>query len=98
MLKSHRKLDNQIIKALTQVCEDAKSDSQGFEWLTHTVDYRRFPQSLQVTLVFNEQVSEAVMLEEFRALIPDVQTALEPIIGAELPARQIEACREHLLQ
>ena len=56
------------------------------------------PQSLKVTLVFNEQVDEAVMLSEFGQLIPIVQAALEPVIGGMLPAKQIEARREHTLQ
>jgi hypothetical protein len=51
-----------------------------------------------VTLVFNEQVDEAVMLSEFGQLIPIVQAALEPVIGGMLPAKQIEARREHTLQ
>ncbi|MCP1338905.1 hypothetical protein NJR55_04800 [Idiomarina sp. M1R2S28] len=48
--------------------------------------------------MFNESVSEEVLLAEFQALIPKVQLALEPVIGESLPAAQIEACREHRLQ
>jgi len=95
MRKSDRKLEREIIRELTQVCEAAKFDHDGFIWLTHEVDYLRFPKSLKVTLVFDEQVDETVMLSEFRRLILKVQAALEPIIGGMLPAKQIEACREH---
>lgn len=98
MRKMDKKLDREIIRELTQVCEDAKFDHEGFIWLTHDVDYQRFPQSLKVTLVFNENVSKDVLLGEFQALIPKVQLALEPVIGSVLPAAQIEACREHTLQ
>ncbi|MGM7319143.1 hypothetical protein [Idiomarina sp. ST10R2A5] len=98
MRKTDKKLEREIIRELTQVCEAAKFEYEGFIWLTHEVDYQRFPQSLKVTLVFNESVSKDVLLAEFQALIPKVQFALEPVIGEPLPAAQIEACREHTLQ
>ncbi|CAB0151373.1 hypothetical protein PSI9734_01761 [Pseudidiomarina piscicola] len=97
MRKTDKKIERDIIRELTAVCEQAKSICSGFEWLTHSVDYTKFPESLRVTLVFNEVVSETVMLAEFKALIPKVQFALEPIVGSELPAAQIEARREHRL-
>ncbi|MCK7459775.1 hypothetical protein [Idiomarina aminovorans] len=98
MRKTDKKLEREIIRELTQVCETAKFEHEGFSWLTHEVDYQRFPQSLKVTLVFNEQVSENVMRSEFKSLIPEVQSALRPIIGAMLPVEQIEARCEHRLQ
>ncbi|RUO32451.1 hypothetical protein [Aliidiomarina soli] len=97
MRKTDKKTDREIIQQLTQVCEAAKDTHTGFIWLTHEVNYQRFPQSLQVVLVFNDDVSEAVLLSEFRDLIPKVQAALEPVIGQALSATQIEARREHLL-
>lgn len=95
MRKTDKKTDREIIHALTELCEAAKYTHEGFTWLTHEVNYQRFPQSLQVTLVFDDEVSETTLLAEFRDLIPQVQAALEPVIGQVLPARQIEAAREH---
>ncbi|RTE85864.1 MULTISPECIES: hypothetical protein [Gammaproteobacteria] len=95
MKKTDKKTDNQIIKALTEVCERAKFETSGFVWLTHAVDYNRFPQSLKVTLVFNDSVSEDLLLSEFKALTPEVQAALEPVVGAVISPKQIEARREH---
>lgn len=95
MRKTDKKTDCEIIHALTELCEAAKYTHEGFTWLTHEVNYQRFPQSLQVTLVFDDEVSETTLLAEFRDLIPQVQAALEPVIGQVLPARQIEAAREH---
>ncbi|RUO79969.1 hypothetical protein CWI84_08390 [Idiomarina tyrosinivorans] len=97
MRKSDKKMENQIIQRLTDVCETMKPQLSGFIWLTHTVDYQRFPASLTVTLVFNEEVAESVLMEEFKQLIPLVQHALKPVIGKHLPAKQIEARREHRL-
>lgn len=53
MRKSDKKLDNQIIKALTEVCHSALEDIAGFQWLTHTVNFDKFPQSLKITCVFD---------------------------------------------
>jgi len=48
MRKTDKKLDNQLIKLLTEVCETALEDFSGFQWLTHIVDYSNFPKSLKV--------------------------------------------------
>ena len=52
MRKTDKKLDHQICKTLTDVCENTMKAFEGFEWLTHIVDYSRFPQSLKIILVF----------------------------------------------
>ncbi len=55
MRKSDKKLDNQICKTLTVVCETALEHIYGFQWLTHRVNYQRFPASLKITCVFTDQ-------------------------------------------
>lgn len=97
MRKTDKKTDNAIIRALTEVCEHAKDEHAGFEWLTHEADYRRFPQSLNVTLVFHQSVPEAEVRAVLPALVVAVQDALEPILGVRLPPAQIEARHEHSL-
>jgi len=52
MRKNDKKLDNSIRIQLTEVCDYALDHTQGFLWLTHTVDYKRFPNSLAVRCVF----------------------------------------------
>ncbi len=56
-----KKLDDNVVKALTKVCEEAKKNVEGFDWLTHRADYSNFPGSLVVTCVFltDQQVSQA---------------------------------------
>ncbi len=58
MRKSDKKLDNEIRKALTSICENQLKLCEGFEWLTHTANYSNFPASLKVICVFdtNEQL------------------------------------------
>ena len=98
MRKTDKKRESQIIRELTKLCETAKFEHEGFVWLTHEVDYQRFTASLMVTLVFSEQVGEEVMLSEFKKMIPEVQSARKPVIGAMLPVNQIEARFEQVLQ
>ncbi|WP_395339360.1 Fis family transcriptional regulator [Ningiella sp. W23] len=57
MRKSEKKLEKRLIKALTQVCEQAKFDLTGFQWLTHRADFSRFPQSLMVHCIFDTKAS-----------------------------------------
>lgn len=94
MRKSDKKIDNEIIRRLTEVCETMKSRLSGFVWLTHEVNYQRFPESLLVTLVFDDQIPEQTLLKEFALLLPAVQNALHPILNKDLPAKQIQARRE----
>ena len=53
MTKTEKKLEATIIKQLTSACKEAKPIAQGFEWLTHEVDYKRFPKSLLITCMFD---------------------------------------------
>ncbi|WP_299073575.1 Fis family transcriptional regulator [uncultured Paraglaciecola sp.] len=57
MNKTVKKLDNNVVKALTVVCEMAKQEIVGFQWLTHSADYANFPASLMVTCVFDTDAS-----------------------------------------
>jgi hypothetical protein len=57
MKKTVKKLDDNVIKALTKACEAGKEKIVGFEWLTHTASYDNFPGSLQVICVFDNQQS-----------------------------------------
>jgi len=53
MRKTDKKIDNQIRIALTDVCETALEEFEGFEWLTHLVNYSSFPNSLKIICVFD---------------------------------------------
>lgn len=52
MRKSDKKIENQIREVLTDVCEDTLKSYDGFLWVTHTVKYSSFPQSLNIICVF----------------------------------------------
>lgn len=55
----HSNIERELARALTDACETAKAEVVGFEWLTHQVDYARFPQSLCVTWVFDNDTNMA---------------------------------------
>lgn len=70
MRKTDKKLENTIRLALTEVCEYALDHTQGFLWLTHTVDYQRFPNSLEVRCVFGpESLHAAIQDRPLNSLI-----------------------------
>jgi hypothetical protein len=53
MTKTEKKVNNSIVQQLTLACDDALSLATGFQWLTHEVNFKRFPKSLIVTCVFD---------------------------------------------
>ncbi|MEC8081483.1 MAG: Fis family transcriptional regulator [Pseudomonadota bacterium] len=52
MRKTDKKRDNLIRESLTKLCDELLALNIGFAWLTHTVDYNTFPQSLKVIIIF----------------------------------------------
>ena len=60
MLLSKRDLahrERQLVASLTQACETGQAEIVGFTWLTHRVDYQKFPSSLMVTWIFDTQAN-----------------------------------------
>jgi len=53
MKKTDKKIDRQICQALTIACEAIKTEVNGFQWLTHFVDFNQFPNSLSIVCIFN---------------------------------------------
>ncbi len=59
-------------EALTEVCCVAREKFEGFDWLTHFVNYSRFPGSLAVVCIYhtNEQLADTDK-DGFRSLIKE---------------------------
>ena len=53
MRKSDKKLEKSIVSALTDACEDALKVYEGFQWLTHIVNFQSFPESLSIICIFD---------------------------------------------
>lgn len=62
--RDQTRMERQLSSCLSQACEAAKAEIVGFSWLTHEVDYARFPESLQVTWIFATQAQQAQAIEE----------------------------------
>lgn len=84
MRKTDKKIDNNLRLALTDVCEHALKDVDGFLWLTHLVNYSNFPQSLKVVCVFDTNAQ----LETYQQ--SDSKSKLESLIGDELHGLNIK--------
>jgi hypothetical protein len=104
MNKTVKKLEKNLIRALTSACEQLKQDVVGFDWLTHTANYANFPNSLVVRCVFDtEQNLESAKLAAQDALmIKRIHSALlNAGILLKMPKQHVvfdteEACaREH---
>ena len=104
MRKSDKKLEKQIVQALTQVCDEALKELEGFQWLTHLVNYSQFPQSLKIVCVFDthERVVAMQGSSDEERLLNELLKAMANIgVSMKHPKRQIffdseEACeRDH---
>ncbi|EHY78833.1 hypothetical protein [Stutzerimonas stutzeri] len=65
--RDQTRMERQLSSCLREACEAAKAEIVGFSWLTHEVDYTRFPESLQVTWIFATEAQRAQAIEEGHA-------------------------------
>ncbi len=81
MRKIDKKFDNQLRLVLTGICETALKEIDGFQWLTHIVNYSNFPKSLKVVCVFDtdEQLSTFVINSSKNSLTALIQVKLNEI-------------------
>ncbi len=81
MRKTDKKFDNQLKLLLTEVCETALKEVDGFQWLTHTVKYSNFPKSLKVVCVFDtdDQLSTFTRNSSKNSLTALIQLRLNEI-------------------
>ncbi|PRY66902.1 hypothetical protein B0H98_101904 [Vreelandella songnenensis] len=72
------KIERRLVTSLTAACENNKSHIPGFEWVTHQVDYTRFPMSLMVIWVFDTDahLSEALKSDVRQRLHDETAAAL----------------------
>jgi len=81
MKKTDKKLEKQICQALTNACEAAKLEVQGFQWLTHRVNYNQFPDSLSVICFFDTKANlkQACQHNKDQFMIALIKSELEQI-------------------
>ncbi len=78
MRKTDKKLEKQLISSLTEVCETSLKAFNGFQWLTHQVNYSNFPKSLNIICVFdtNEHLNDFYKKDSTRELSALIQSKL----------------------
>jgi hypothetical protein len=84
--------ERHLIACLTEACETAKAEIVGFQWLTHDVDYQRFPASLRVIWIFASQAEQdaAIAKGQDRLMQELTATALRAAaIQLETPAAHV---------
>ena len=81
MRKTDKKLENTLIAALTEVCEAALEAFDGFQWLTHFVNYSHFPSSLTIVCIFdtNENLEKMYRKDKGDAFRYMIKSKLEYI-------------------
>lgn len=59
MRKTDKKMDNALRVILTEACELARGEYEGFEWLTHFANYKQFPESLLIVCIYDTNANLA---------------------------------------
>lgn len=89
MRKTDKKIDNKLREVLTDVCDFALQEVAGYQWISHTVNYNSFPDSLVITCMFdNKQSADTEKRQgELLALINEKLNAVA--ISLKNPNKQI---------
>lgn len=103
MRKSDKKIENNIRTVLTEVCQLALEDIEGFVWLTHTVNFQSLSESLCITCVFdtNSNLANYLTSSQKNQLVRLIESKLASIgIKLKNKAKQIsldseESCAEY---
>ncbi|MGB0943051.1 MAG: Fis family transcriptional regulator [Marinomonas sp.] len=106
MKKTDKKHEKAIVTALTRVCDQALEAFEGFQWLTHQVDFNDMSRSIKVTCVFETRAQVSRFIgspasgEKRKEMSRLIQSELKPLgIQLQDSFKQIkfdseEACLE----
>ncbi len=64
MKKSDKKIEKALCQSLTEVCTNALVNVSGFQWITHQVNFNRYPSSLVIVCVFDTKAALTEALEQ----------------------------------
>lgn len=85
--REQARIERRLVASLTDACETAKAQIDGFAWLTHVVDDTAFPASLHVVWVFATQADKARALASGQgARMLELTARALAEAGIELPA------------
>ncbi|WP_392887698.1 hypothetical protein ACF6ZU_24200 [Pseudomonas migulae] len=63
------RIERRLVTMLTEACETAKGEIQGFTWLTHTADLNAWAETLKVIWVFETLADRTLAQAESKARI-----------------------------
>lgn len=89
MRKSDKKIENKIRQALTEVCDLALQQINGYLWITHQVNYQRFPDSLIITCMFADKESADDALQQGELVRMTLQKLQQVGIDLKAPNKQL---------
>ena len=80
MTKTDKKRDSQIVKQLKSVCDEFKYSVNGFEFITHTANFKQLNQSLNIDIYLtDERALKALNLSERNEFVAVIETSLKEI-------------------
>ena len=85
--------EKQLVRLLTEVCEQHKFITDGFSWLTHTLNTKRSANSLQVICIFTHQQSldNAINSKQADNLRNDILTVMATLkLDVSVPLRLVK--------
>lgn len=57
MRKTDKKTEKKLRQILTELCETTLQEHEGYQWISHEVNYNRFPNSLLIRCMFTDKQS-----------------------------------------
>ena len=100
MKKSDKNFEKQLVTLLTSICEQHKTLTPGFSWLTHTVNFKNISNSLRIICVFNTEQQKIIADQEQRCehmradIIKAVKTLGVTITNSMISFDSEESCEQ----
>ena len=81
MKRNDKNFEKQLIALLTNVCEQHKTLTPGFSWLTHTVNFKNINNSLRIICVFDteQQKIKAEQHQQSNVMREDIHNVIQSL-------------------
>ncbi|TRX54470.1 hypothetical protein [Thalassomonas sp. M1454] len=91
MKKNDKNFEKALIKKLTIICEEFKLTSDGFSWLTHSVNFKDIANSLTIYCIYDteKQRKQAEINGEQKALTAAITAVINELSVVIKPSRKV---------
>ncbi|MBP5956060.1 hypothetical protein ICA16_10330 [Pseudomonas anatoliensis] len=86
------RIERRLITTLTEACETAKGEIEGFTWLTHTADLNALSKTLKVVWVFETLADKELAQAESKARIFELTSIALNEAGIDLNLSDRNVC------